>query len=63
MGAKLTDQGKAIPYELGHLLYKEYWEALFGKDNNFFNEDKFYFRSTKSPRAIESLESLVQGMI
>lgn len=48
-------------YMLGKLLYKDYWNKLFG-NNKVYNQSKFIFKATDVNRTIESLQSQILGI-
>ena len=58
---ELTSEGKAMHYMLGKMLFKDYWQKLFG-DNLNYNQSKFYFKSTDVNRTIESVQSQLLGI-
>jgi len=58
---ELTSQGKAMHYMLGKMLYRDYYNKLFG-ENKVYNQSKFIFKSTDVNRTIESLQSQMLGI-
>jgi hypothetical protein len=61
---ELTTQGKKMHYLLGREIYKQYWVRLFGGTpyNDYYNNTKFFIKSTDVNRTIESCQSHMMGI-